>query len=60
MRNGKSYSEAGKLGAIASLKTHNEKKKKRIEEYNDEYRDYFEKFTDDVNKLIEEEGTIND
>ena len=34
MRNGKSYSEAGKLGAIASLKTHNEQKQKRIEEYN--------------------------
>ena len=34
MRNGKSYSEAGKLGAIASLKTHNELKRKRVEEYN--------------------------
>ncbi len=34
MRNSKSYSEAGKLGAIASLKTHNEQKQKRIEEYN--------------------------
>ena len=34
MRNSKTYSEAGKLGAIASLKTHNERKQKRIEEYN--------------------------
>ena len=34
MRNGKSYSEAGKLGAIASSKTHNELKRKRVEEYN--------------------------
>lgn len=34
MRKGKSYSEAGKLGAIASLKTHNDQKRKRIEEYN--------------------------
>lgn len=34
MRNGKSYSEAGKLGAIASLKTHQEQKQKRIAEYN--------------------------
>lgn len=34
MRNGKSYSEAGKLGAIASLKTHCEQKQKRIEKYN--------------------------
>ena len=33
MRNGKSHSEAGKLGAIASLKTHNEQKQKRTEEY---------------------------
>lgn len=34
MRNGKSYSEAGKLGAIASLKTQQEQKQKRIDEYN--------------------------
>ena len=34
MRNGKSYSEAGKLGAAASLKTHCEQKQKRIEKYN--------------------------
>ena len=34
MRNGMSCSEAGKLGAIASSKTHNEQKQKRIEEYN--------------------------
>ena len=34
MRNGKSYSEAGRLGAIASLKTHKEQKQKRIDKYN--------------------------
>ena len=34
MRNGKSYSEAGRLGAIASSKTHKEQKQKRIDEYN--------------------------
>ena len=33
MRNGKSYSEAGKLGAIASLNSIKEKKKQRIEKY---------------------------
>lgn len=34
MRKGKSYSEAGKLGAIASYKKRKEQLNKRIEEYN--------------------------
>lgn len=34
MRSSKSYSEAGKLGAIASLGKRKEQKEKRIEEYN--------------------------
>lgn len=33
MRNGKTYSEAGKMGAIASLNSHHERKNKRIIEY---------------------------
>ena len=34
MRNGKSYSEAGRLGALVSNKIQTEKKVKKIEEYN--------------------------
>ena len=42
MKNGKSYSEAGKLGAIASLKTYNEKKQKR-KEYKMNFQQYCSK-----------------
>ena len=34
MRNGKSFSEAGKLGSIASYSKRQELKQKRIEKYN--------------------------
>jgi len=34
MRKGISYSEAGKLGALASTKTHKKKKQERIKQYN--------------------------
>lgn len=44
------------LDKIDKLYDEQKEIKTRVDEYNKEYRDYFEKFTDEVNMLIAEKG----
>ena len=44
------------LDKIEELYDEQKEIKTKIDDYNNEYRDYFEKFTDEVNEIIAEKG----